>query len=33
MNEASNGQPWQWPEERWRGRVNRIRAGKPLTPR
>ncbi len=26
-------QPWQWPEERWRGIVNRVRAGRPLRPR
>lgn len=25
--------PWQWPEERWRGIVNRVRAGRPLRPR
>jgi peptidoglycan/xylan/chitin deacetylase (PgdA/CDA1 family) len=24
--------PWQWPEERWRGIVNRVRAGRPLRP-
>ena len=24
--------PWQWPEERWRGTVNRVRAGRPLKP-
>src|SRR4051812_50155402 len=23
---------WQWPEERWRGIVNRVRAGRPLRP-
>jgi peptidoglycan/xylan/chitin deacetylase (PgdA/CDA1 family) len=25
-------QPWQWPEERWRGIVNRVRAGRTLKP-
>jgi len=25
--------PWQWPEERWRGIVGRVRAGRPLRPR
>jgi peptidoglycan/xylan/chitin deacetylase (PgdA/CDA1 family) len=25
-------QPWQWPEEHWRGIVNRVRAGRPLRP-
>src|SRR5436305_2872922 len=24
--------PWQWPEERWRGIVNRVRAGRSLRP-
>ena len=24
--------PWQWPEERWRDIVNRVRAGRPLRP-
>jgi peptidoglycan-N-acetylglucosamine deacetylase len=24
--------PWQWPEERWRGAVNRVRAGRSLKP-
>lgn len=24
--------PWQWPEETWRGKVNRVRAGKTLKP-
>jgi peptidoglycan/xylan/chitin deacetylase (PgdA/CDA1 family) len=26
-------QAWQWPEERWRGIVNRVRAGRSLKPR
>jgi peptidoglycan/xylan/chitin deacetylase (PgdA/CDA1 family) len=26
-------QPWQWPEERWRGAVNRVRAGRTLRPK
>jgi peptidoglycan/xylan/chitin deacetylase (PgdA/CDA1 family) len=25
-------EPWEWPEERWRGLVDRVRAGRPLTP-
>jgi peptidoglycan/xylan/chitin deacetylase (PgdA/CDA1 family) len=28
----SDQPPWQWPEERWRGIVNRVRAGRPLRP-
>lgn len=24
--------PWQWPEQQWRSRVNKVRAGKPLAP-
>ena len=23
---------WRWPEERWRRAVNKVRAGRPLTP-
>jgi peptidoglycan/xylan/chitin deacetylase (PgdA/CDA1 family) len=30
MNEL---QPWQWPEERWREIVARVRAGRPLRPK
>src|SRR5579859_2608797 len=26
-------QPWQWPEARWRGAVEHVRAGRPLRPR
>jgi len=26
-------EPWQWPEEHWRGIVNRVRAGRTLKPR
>jgi peptidoglycan/xylan/chitin deacetylase (PgdA/CDA1 family) len=26
-------QPWQWPDEEWRARVNQVRAGRPLRPR
>src|SRR5690348_2563259 len=26
-------EPWQWPEEHWRGLVNQVRAGKPLRPK
>ena len=25
--------PWQWPEEHWRGIVNRVRAASSSTPR
>jgi peptidoglycan/xylan/chitin deacetylase (PgdA/CDA1 family) len=33
MNEAAhNLEPWQWPEEHWRGVVNHVRAGRPLRP-
>jgi len=32
MNEQKPLEPWQWPEERWRGIVNRVRAGRPLRP-
>src|SRR5437868_6777349 len=32
MREERNLQPWQYPEERWRQIVNRVRAGKPLRP-
>src|ERR671924_1418840 len=24
--------PWRWPEERWRQAVNKVRAGRPLSP-
>src|SRR5919205_3334625 len=33
MKEERNLQPWQYPEERWRQIVNRVRAGKPLRPK
>ena len=33
MKEERNLQPWQYPEERWRRIVNRVRAGKPLRPK
>lgn len=26
-------EPWQWPEEKWRGIVNKIRAGRSLKPK
>ncbi len=26
-------QPWQWPEETWRSKVNHVRAGRPLIPK
>jgi peptidoglycan/xylan/chitin deacetylase (PgdA/CDA1 family) len=32
MKEERNLQPWQFPEERWRKIVNRVRAGRPLRP-
>ena len=33
MNEAAhNLEPWQWPEEQWRGIVNHVRAGRALRP-
>jgi peptidoglycan/xylan/chitin deacetylase (PgdA/CDA1 family) len=33
-NDTSGGDllPWQWPEERWRGAVNKVRAGRSLKP-
>ena len=33
-NDSSGGEqlPWQWPEERWRGAVNKVRAGRSLKP-
>ena len=33
MREERNLQPWQYPEERWRQIVNRVRAGQPLRPK
>jgi peptidoglycan/xylan/chitin deacetylase (PgdA/CDA1 family) len=39
LNEASPGQPggellpWQWPEARWRGIVEKVRAGRSLKPK
>ena len=33
MKVERNLQPWQYPEERWRQIVNRVRAGKPLRPK
>jgi len=34
MSETPNVQPpWQWPEERWRGVVERVRAGRALRPK
>ncbi len=33
MKEEPNLQPWQYPEERWRQIVKRVRAGKPLRPK
>jgi peptidoglycan/xylan/chitin deacetylase (PgdA/CDA1 family) len=31
-NEKAGMQPWQWPEKRWRGIVDRVRAGRALRP-
>ena len=31
--DATDMQPWQWPEERWRRIVERVRAGRRLAPR
>ncbi|MCC7081707.1 MAG: polysaccharide deacetylase [Burkholderiales bacterium] len=33
MTERSKMAPWQWPEEEWRRRVARVRAGRALKPR
>src|SRR3982751_858361 len=33
MKEERNLQPWQYPEERWRQIVDRVRAGRPLRPK
>jgi peptidoglycan/xylan/chitin deacetylase (PgdA/CDA1 family) len=33
MKSETPQHPWQWPEERWRGIVNRVRAGRPLKPK
>jgi peptidoglycan/xylan/chitin deacetylase (PgdA/CDA1 family) len=33
MKEERNLAPWQYPEERWRKIVNRVRAGRPLRPK
>ena len=32
MNEASNLEPWQWPEAQWRKLVGHVRAGRSLRP-
>ena len=32
MTEKKHQEPWQWPEEEWRARVNRVRAGRSLKP-
>src|SRR5437764_12665300 len=31
-SEEQNLAPWQWPEQRWRGIVERVRAGRALRP-
>jgi peptidoglycan/xylan/chitin deacetylase (PgdA/CDA1 family) len=33
MKDERSLAPWQYPEERWRGIVNRVRAGRPLRPK
>ena len=33
MREMSEQAPWQWPEERWRSIVGRVRAGRALRPK
>ena len=33
MNDTSKLEPWQWPEEHWRGLVNQVRAGETYRPR
>src|SRR5207248_6007944 len=33
MNETSKLEPWQWPENHWRGLVNQVRAGKTYRPK
>src|SRR4029077_13253140 len=30
--EVKHAKPWLWPEKRWRGIVNRVRAGRSLRP-
>ncbi|MGH7011463.1 MAG: polysaccharide deacetylase family protein [Caulobacteraceae bacterium] len=30
---TQTAEPWSWPEERWRGLVDQVRAGRPLRPR
>ena len=32
MKKSSELEPWQWPEEHWRGIVNHVRAGRSLRP-
>ncbi|MCA1444149.1 polysaccharide deacetylase [Ensifer sp. IC4062] len=32
MFDTASLHPWQWPEKHWRDRVNRVRAGKKLSP-
>lgn len=33
MNNASNQEPWQWPDTQWQRLVDRVRAGRPLKPK
>lgn len=33
MPDSTELSPWEWPESHWRGRVNKVRAGKALTPK
>ena len=32
MTDMSKLEPWQWPEDHWRGLVNHVRAGKTYRP-
>jgi peptidoglycan-N-acetylglucosamine deacetylase len=32
VSTGDDQQPWQWPEARWRGAVDHVRAGRPLRP-
>lgn len=33
MSDTAELEPWQWPEETWRGHVERVRAGRSLLPK
>ena len=30
---GDKARPWEWPEDKWRGIVNRVRAGRSLKPK